>query len=65
MKLKPAHFLHTDINQYLDTQAHPVTCISCLQCIKPKSRPLSYKYNPKMESMSMSAYAPSTRVDNK
>jgi len=45
---KMAKHLHTDLHSHLDKMSAKATCISCLECIKPKDRPLSYKYNPNM-----------------
>lgn len=39
-----SRYLTTDIKAYLEKDAH-VTCISCQDCIKKKSKVLQYKYS--------------------
>ena len=57
-------FLHTNINEYLAIQEHPVTCISCINCIRPKDKTISYKYPSNMESINTATYRNSNRYKN-
>ena len=43
--METAKFMKTDINKYLDQDAH-VNCISCQKCIREKNKLLQFKYNP-------------------
>jgi hypothetical protein len=48
-KMATHQFMKTDINKYLDEDAH-VNCISCVDHIKQKNKVLQFKYNPDMKS---------------
>jgi hypothetical protein len=55
--LKTSAILHTNIDAYFDQHHKEKTCISCLDCIKPKDRPVSYKYPRGMQSRNEETYA--------
>lgn len=63
--MKTSGFLHTSMEEYFNKHHSHATCISCLNCIKPKDRSLSFKYNPKMESMNQATYAKGPRYEPK
>jgi hypothetical protein len=50
LKLKTGGFLRTDLKDYLNKKQEKVTCISCLNCIKPKDQTISYRYPAEMQS---------------
>jgi hypothetical protein len=56
-----AQFLHTNMEDYMAKFHKPKTCISCLDCIRPKDKHVSYKYPRNMTSTTQDTFHDSKR----